>query len=118
MRNIIHIDNSAFFRKVVRTCLTEQGYLSESYSQADKALKALNGDSALVVTGTTFADMPFEDFIKRIRDFSKVIPIIVLTSEDEPTKIETILALGVQDTLSKSGAWQEGLLALIHKHLG
>jgi CheY-like chemotaxis protein len=80
MQTIIHVDNSEFFRRLVKTFLIEQGFLVESFSKGAKALEAIDGDTDLIITGMSLSDMDGEDFIKKIIGSPYNIPIITLTS--------------------------------------
>ena len=117
MKKIIHLDNSDFFRKFVKTFLSEQGFLVEGFSHGSDALKALDhGDVGLIITGLSFADMKGSDFIKSAAGFPHNIPIIALTSTQDPDTEQTLYAMGIKALVLKSGSWQEQLLPLVHQY--
>ncbi|MDR1957342.1 MAG: response regulator [Treponema sp.] len=111
MKMIVHVDNSEFFRKLMKTFFTEQGFLGESFSHGAEALKVIcRGDASVVITGMALADMDGIEFIKRIDTSSYTGPIIVLTSNASKDEQLAQEALGVKVHILKSGSWQEELL--------
>ncbi|MDR1030685.1 MAG: response regulator [Treponema sp.] len=115
MQTIMHVDNSLFFRKVMKTFLAEHGFLGESFSQGTEALEVIaQGHVALVITGMVLSDMNGWKFIKRIITSSNV-PIIVLTSNTSKAEQYGLKALGIKDHILKSGAWKEKLLSHLYR---
>ncbi|MDR2633614.1 MAG: response regulator [Treponema sp.] len=111
MKAIIHVDNSDFFRTLMKVFLAEQGFLGTSFSHGADALEAIKqGDVSLVITGMSLSDMDGEELIKRICASSYTGPIIVLTSDHLETIQETLQYKGVKACISKAEAWQEKLL--------
>ncbi|MDR2493616.1 MAG: response regulator [Spirochaetaceae bacterium] len=117
MKKIIHLDNSDFFRKIVKTFLSEQGFLVESFRHGSDALNALNeGDVGLVVTGLSFSDMEGSDFIQRAVGFPHNIPIIALTSTQDTDTEQALYKMGIKAFVLKSGTWQEQLMPLVMQY--
>ncbi|MDR0562314.1 MAG: response regulator [Spirochaetaceae bacterium] len=116
MKTIIHADNSEFFRKLVKTFLTEHGYESDSLELAKEALEIINaGQVGLIITGLSFSDMEGADFVKRIAGSPYTVPIIALTANESP-EIERELSGLVKGWVHKSGAWQEQILPMIKQY--
>ncbi|MDR2394317.1 MAG: response regulator [Treponema sp.] len=115
MKTIIHVDNSLFFRKVLKSFLTEHGFLGESFSRGTEALEAIaRKDVALVITGMVLPDMNGWKFIKKIITSSNV-PVIVLTSNTSEVEQYGLKALGIKAHILKSGAWKETLLSYLYQ---
>ncbi|MDR0525448.1 MAG: response regulator [Spirochaetaceae bacterium] len=119
MKTIIHVDNSEFFRKLVKTFLGEHGFEVESFDNAEEALGQVSaGQVGLIITGLSFSDMDGNEFIKRIIGYPYIIPIIALTSSQSPQIEYEARRLGVKGWIHKSSAWQEQLLPLVRQYLG
>lgn len=117
MKKIIHVENSDFFRKLVRTFLSERGFLVESFNHGSAALEAINtGEVGLIITGLSFSDMEGSEFIKRAIGYPHNIPIIALTSTQDPETEHLLYELGIKARVLKSGIWQEQLLPLIDQY--
>ncbi|MDR2798198.1 MAG: response regulator [Treponema sp.] len=115
MKTIIHVDNSLFFRKILRTFLLEHGFLGESFSQGTEALEVIaRKNVALVITGMVLSDMNGWKFIKKIVITSNV-PVIVLTSNTSEAEQYGLKALGIKAHILKSGAWKETLLSYLYQ---
>jgi two-component system cell cycle response regulator len=111
MKTIIHVDNSDFFRKLMKVFLAEQGFMGVCFSHGAEALEAINQeDVSVVITGLALSDMDGKEFIKRICASSYTGPIIVLTSNSLEGEQQVLENKRVKACISKSGAWQEKLL--------
>ena len=109
MGSIVHVDNSDFFRKLMRTFLVELGHESEGYSRGEDALDvAMSGKVDFVITGLELADMSGEDFIKQLI-VSTQVPIIVVTSNENDSQRNHLESLGVKAVVLKSGNWKDQL---------
>jgi DNA-binding NarL/FixJ family response regulator len=110
MSRVIHADNSEFFRKLMRTFLTELGLESESLERGEDVVNAVNtGEVSFVITGLALADMSGEELIKRIIASSHPVPIITVTSNNEEAQVRRLSALGVKANILKSGNWKDDL---------
>ncbi|MDR2534605.1 MAG: response regulator [Treponema sp.] len=118
MQKIIHVDNSAFFRKVVKNFLTERGFLIENYSQGGDALDLICcGQVSLVLTGLSFSDMDGEVFIQKALEYVPELPIIAITSTQDQELEERLYDLGIKGRVLKSGAWKEQLIPMLNRFL-
>jgi two-component system cell cycle response regulator len=110
MAKIIHVDNSEFFRKLMKTFLSELGLESESFDRGNDALNAVStGEVSFVITGLALADMSGEELIKRIVASPRPVPVIAVTSNDESSQAKRLSALGVKANILKSGNWKDEL---------
>jgi two-component system cell cycle response regulator len=110
MKHIIHVDNSEFFRKLMKTFMAEMGQELESFEKGADAITAVkSGKANCVITGLELADMGGDEFIKRLKVAAQSLPVIVVTSkEDEPNE-KRLNALGVKAIVQKSGDWKKEL---------
>ena len=114
MSNIVHVDNSEFFRKLMKTFLSEGGHQAESFERGEDALnKVNNGSTDIVIMGLEIADMNGEDLINRLAASFPKIPVIVVTSSDDVERSEHLTGLGVKAVIGKSGNWKEELGKLL-----
>jgi DNA-binding NtrC family response regulator len=109
VKTVIHIDNSEFFRKIMRTFLAQEGFEVESFDNAEDAGMAISGGLAsMVISGLAIAGMEAEDFIRRTREVYAG-PLVVISSSLDPQRESALRALGVKAAINKSGPWQEAL---------
>ena len=110
MSKIVHVDNSGFFRKLIKTFLLDKGHESENFSRGEDAIDiVMEGNTVCVITGMELADMNGEEFIKRLLVNTQDVPVIVITSSDNELQFEKLRTLGVRAIIPKSGRWKEDL---------
>jgi CheY-like chemotaxis protein len=110
MKYILHVDNSEFFQKLMKTCLSEMGHESKSYTGGEDAVKVVaSGEAFAVIMGLELSDMSGEEFIKRLIVLDKKPPIFVVTSNEEEKRAELLKALGITAIIHKSGDWKSEL---------
>jgi CheY-like chemotaxis protein len=118
MQKIIHVDNSGFFRKVVKNFLAERGYLVESYNQGSEALDIIcTGQVSLVLTGLSLSDMDGELFIQKALEYVTELPIIAVTSTQDQELEERLYDIGIKGRVLKSGGWKDQLIPLLNRYL-
>jgi FixJ family two-component response regulator len=106
----IHVDNSAFFRKVMRVFLTELGIETESYDKGEDVLDAVgNSKVSCVITGLELADMSGESLINQLLYSGHSMTIMAVTSSANDERAQRLAAIGVKDTIQKGGNWKEKL---------
>ena len=110
MKSIVHIDNSGFFRKLMKTFLEKEGFEVESFDSPHEADMAIGSGSAdMVIMSLTFADIGGLEFLERIKE-SYGGPVVVVSSSVNKEKAEELIAKGALAAINKSGgSWQEGL---------
>ena len=110
MKHIIHVDNSDFFRKLMRTFMAEMGQELESFENGADAIEAVkSGKANCVITGLELSDMRGDEFIKRLQVAAQSLPVIVVTSKENDADEKRLKALGVKAIVQKSGDWQKEL---------
>ena len=107
---VIHIDNSAFFRKVMKAFLTELGVECESFERGEDALDVVaTGRVSCVITGLELVDMSGEDLIRQLIFSTQSMTIIAVTAIGDEERIQRLDHLGVKATIQKGGDWKEKL---------
>ena len=115
MKNIIHVDNSEFFRKQMRTFLQAEGLEVEGFDSAQEANLTIGaGVADMVIMGLTFSDTDGREFVKRtVEAFSG--PVIVVSSSVDKKSEEELRKMGIVAAYNKSGAWKENLKPHLEK---
>ena len=109
MKKIIHVDNSDFFRKCVKTFLESQRFEVESYKEPQEASIAIgSGTADMVIMGLTFADINGKDFLVKTR-ISYEGPVIIISSSVDKNIEAELIALGATAAINKSGPWKADL---------
>ncbi|MCL1911111.1 MAG: response regulator [Leptospirales bacterium] len=107
---VIHVDNSRFFRKVMQVFLTELGVNSEDFERGEDVLDAIGTRKvSCVITGLELVDMKGEDLIKQLIFSGHSMTIIAVTGSDDDEWIRYLESLGVKATIQKGGDWKEKL---------
>jgi len=110
---IIHVDNSKFFRKLMKIFLVELGLESVDYDKGEDALDALMaGRTSCVITGLELPDMSGEEFIRRITVSAPPMTIIAVTGSGDDDRIYRLHGMGVKGVIQKGGDWKEKLREL------
>ena len=107
MKHIIHVDNSEFFRKLMKTFMSEKGLECESFEKGEDAVNAVaDGRATFVITGLELPDMSGEELLKRLITLPQKTPIIIVTSNDVTEKKKHYESLGVKSIIMKSDDWK------------
>ena len=110
MSRIYHVDNSEFFRKLMKSFLAEIGHEAEGSAKGEDAIAVVNaGEADCVITGMELIDMSGEEFVKRLIGSSSRAPIIVVTSNNDTAQEKRLEALGVKKVIQKAGEWKDEL---------
>ena len=108
--NVVHVDNSSFFRKVIKVFLSELGIDSESYESGEDVLNEVgNRKVGCVITGLELTDMTGEELIKQLIYSGHSMTIIAVTSSGNDVLIKNLEDMGVKATIQKGGNWKEKL---------
>jgi two-component system response regulator (stage 0 sporulation protein F) len=111
---ILIVDDESDFRQLMRFWLESKGYF---------VIEAQDGQTAIQVVKDSSPDVIFMDLrmpvmdgaesIKRIRDFDKNVPIILISSYLTDPKVKETMAYEISGIFSKTEDFQEeGLLLL------
>lgn len=109
MLNILHVDRSEMFRKVMQEMVRRCGHSVRSVSCKAEALSALASESAdLLVTALELDDGNAEELLRSLEAGpAKDIPVVVVTSTDSLEQRERFFALGVVDYMLKGDVSEE-----------
>jgi len=112
MRHVVHVDNSKFFRKLMKVFLSGLGLTCDGYDLGEDAFNAvMSGEVSCVITGLELPDMSGEKLISRIIAFapSTLTIIVVTSSAHDEDRVKALEAMGVKATIQKAGDWKEKL---------
>jgi FixJ family two-component response regulator len=113
MSSVIHVDNSKFFRKMMKIFLTELGLESADYERGEDVLDAvLNGRISCMITGLELPDMSGEELIRRVSLSSPHMTMIAVTGSHDEDRIYRLYGMGVKGIIQKGGDWKEKLREL------
>jgi len=108
--NVIHVDNSGFFRKVMKVFLAELGVNCESFENGEDVLESIgNHKVSCVITGLELPDMSGENLIYQLLYSGHSMTIIAVTSSTNDERAQKLAALGVKATIQKGGNWKDKL---------
>ena len=108
--NVIHVDNSGFFRKVMKIFLSELGLECISCDRGEDVLDAVESHKVgCIITGLELPDMSGEELIRRLLFASYSMTIIAVTSSVNEERSQRLSELGVKATIQKGGDWKEKL---------
>jgi pilus assembly protein CpaE len=112
---ILVIDADSASRSYVTTVLSEQGYEVLQVSSAKEGLIAAWRDHPdLILADPVTADLPGEELAARLRSDSRTskVPLIALSSDTQPNRMQACIEAGFDDYLVKSS---EAMPALIER---
>ena len=102
MKRILIVEDSGFQRKTIRKVLSELGYETLEAENGQLGLEAVDRENPdIIITDIAMPEMNGEEMVKALKDKGCSIPIIVLSSDIQPSTKETFLSLGARDFLSK-----------------
>jgi len=107
---VVHADNSAFFRKVMKIFLSGLGLECKSLERGEDVLDAVEAYKvSCVITGLELMDMSGEELIKKLMFATNAMTIIAVTSSDNEERAHHLSELGVKAIIQKGGDWKEKL---------
>lgn len=118
-KKILIADDSSSMRQMINFTLSEEGYEVLESVDGEDAFSKFAADVNLVITDLNMPKMNGIDLIKRIRSgtINKFLPIIMLTTESEPSKKEEGKSAGATAWIVKPFT-PENLLQTIKKVAG
>jgi len=110
MMNVIHVDNSVFFRKVMKVFLLGLGFECESYERGEDVLDTVVARKVTcVITGLELADMRGEELIRQLLFSAHPMTIVAVTGNGDEDRVKRLAEMGVKATIQKGGDWKEKL---------
>ncbi|KAK1324565.1 Two-component response regulator ARR6 [Acorus calamus] len=110
--HVLAVDDSSVDRKLLEMMLKSNDYRVTTVESAKTALELLGLEKGLshkrpkvhmIITDYCMPDMTGFDLLKRIKESSvlKEIPVVMVSSENVPTRINSCLEEGAEDFLLK-----------------
>ncbi len=102
---ILLVDDSGTMRAIQKRCLAKLGIVAENVIEAENGQVAFDKFSSepfdLIMTDWNMPVMDGLTFLKKIRSVNTQIPVIMVTTEAERTRVVTAIEAGVSDYLVK-----------------
>lgn len=102
MLNVLHVERSGFIKKVVKNLMFNQGhtYFSvNSYQEVPETIAVYDID--VLLSSAVAGKEPFESFVVSCKNENPSIKIVVLTSNDNQSERDKIMALGAYAYINK-----------------
>lgn len=118
---VLLADDDAFVREVIADILQGEGYAVTSVADGVEAMEAVqssNAEFALVISDLNMPHVDGLELVGRIRELGMLIPIIMLTSNDEMAVVRKAIALGADDYLIKDENIDSTIIFSVTKVLG
>lgn len=102
---ILLVDDSGTMRTIQKRCLLKLGVSPDDVVEAENgqvALEAYRADTfAIILTDQNMPVMDGLTFVKEVRTTNKDIPIVMITTESERSRVIVAIEAGVSDYLVK-----------------
>jgi two-component system, chemotaxis family, chemotaxis protein CheY len=102
---ILLVDDSGTMRAIQKRCLLKLGVSPDDVVEAENgqvAIEAYRADSfAIILTDQNMPVMDGLTFVKEVRTTNKDIPIVMITTESERSRVIVAIEAGVSDYLVK-----------------
>lgn len=102
---ILLVDDSGTMRAIQKRCLAKLGIADENVTEAENGQVAFDKFSSetfdLIMTDWNMPVMDGLTFLKKVRSVNTQIPVIMVTTEAERTRVVTAIEAGVSDYLVK-----------------
>ncbi len=102
---ILLVDDSGTMRAIQKRCLAKLGIADENVIEAENGQVAFDKFSSepfdLIMTDWNMPVMDGLSFLKKVRSVNQQIPVIMVTTEAERTRVVTAIEAGVSDYLVK-----------------
>jgi two-component system cell cycle response regulator len=117
MYNILHIDNSSFFIRILNEAFTPKGYTCIEARDIDDAFDALHEHEIdLIITAMELRGGNGEFLITQLNNsIFKDIPVIIITSNDSLEERNKMFSLGVIDYIYKDKNFASRLMRFVKK---
>lgn len=107
MCNILHIEQSSFFSKLVKKIIQEKGHNYINVKDFDEARGILNSQNVSLIISSLYAKGGnIEEFVEAVNERFD-IPIFVVTSEDMDDKRKGLVNLGISEYILKKDLEEE-----------
>ncbi|KAI3853835.1 hypothetical protein MKW92_042812 [Papaver armeniacum] len=122
--HILAVDDSSFELKLVERLLKKSSYKVTTVDSGKRALEWLgegkencNKKVNMIITDYCMPEMTGYDLLKRVKESSTLreIPVVILSSEDVPTRISRCLEEGAEEFLLKP--LRKSDISRLHSHM-
>jgi two-component system, chemotaxis family, chemotaxis protein CheY len=120
--NVLSVDDSAMMRKIIRGAVDTLGFSFYEAADGELAMAFLNGNTVPIDLILMDWNMPNKDGYETLVEIKnnpslKHIPVMMVTTEGEKTKILSAIQAGAQNYLTKPFS-QQDLLSRMMECLG
>lgn len=102
---VIAVDDSSVDRAIVTALLRRSKYRVTAVDSGKRALEILGSEPnvSMIITDYWMPEMTGYDLLKKVKESSKLkrIPVVIMSSENVPTRITRCLEEGAEDFLLK-----------------
>jgi len=107
---ILLVDDEADFTQPMHAWLTSEGYSVDVAGDGNTAINMIKkGPPDIVFLDLKMPDMDGQETLKKIREFNKEIPVIIITAFVDDPKIKQMSASGISGVFYKGDDFIEGL---------
>ncbi|CAL9126868.1 unnamed protein product [Musa textilis] len=103
--HVLAVDDSSVDRAVIAKLLRSSKYRVTAVDSAKKALELLGTETNvnMIITDYSMPEMTGYELLKRVKESPKLreIPVVIMSSENDPDKINRCLEDGAEDFLLK-----------------
>jgi CheY-like chemotaxis protein len=110
---VLLVDDEDDFRKLLAFWLESKGYLVITACNGEEALvKAKAENPEIIFMDLNMPVMDGADALKKLREFNKEVPVIIISAYVDDRKAKEAMQLGISGVFYKGKDFQEGLLLL------
>ncbi|KAG2655198.1 two-component response regulator ORR3-like isoform X4 [Panicum virgatum] len=103
--HVLAVDDSIVDRAVISRLLRSSKYRVTTVDSGKRALEvlSLDRDVHMIITDYCMPEMSGYDLLKRVKESAELreIPVVIMSSENSPTRIRRCLEEGAEDFLIK-----------------
>jgi len=110
---VLLVDDEEDFRNLLAFWLKSKGYFVITASNGEEAVNlAKTENPAIIFMDLNMPVMDGADALKKLREFNKEVPVIIISAFVDDRKAKEAMAQGVSGVFYKGKDFQEGLLLL------
>jgi len=110
---VLLVDDEEDFRNLLAFWLKSKGYSVITASNGEEAVNlAKTENPAIIFMDLNMPVMDGADALKKLREFNKEVPVIIISAFVDDRKAKEAMAQGVSGVFYKGKDFQEGLLLL------
>jgi CheY-like chemotaxis protein len=110
---VLLVDDEEDFRKLLAFWLKSKGYSVITASNGEEAISLAKSESpAIIFMDLNMPVMDGSDALKKLREFNKDVPVIIISAYVDDRKAKQAMELGISGVFYKGKDFQEGLSLL------